>query len=313
MSIFINFIPTRLLITLSGKRTIYPFYHIVSDNPPIHIRHLYPIKTVEQFEKDLDFLQKHFSASVFPVKNNNPQFVLSFDDGLSEVYDTIAPILVKRNIPAIFFINSGFTDNKDLFFKYKISIIIEELNKNKIPEDLTNILNCKKLRDCRNKLLLMKFSDNKTIDKIAEILKIDFKDYLKTKKPYLSKTQISKLINDGFKIGAHSINHHLFSEINFDKQIKQTEDSINFIQRNFKTDKKLFAFPFSDYGVSDAYFKTVFEKNIADFTFGTAGIKDDIFEKNIQRIPTEKYGLSAKRHIKTEYLRYMIKKNMVKR
>ncbi len=270
MSIFINFIPTKLLLKLSGIKTIYPFYHIVSDKPPAHIKHLYPIRTVKQFEKDLDFLQKYFSASVFPVKDNSPQFVLSFDDGLSEVYDTIAPILLKRKISAIFFINSAFVDNRDMFKNYILSL------KQKNPE-------------------------------------IDFKEYLKNKKPYLTSNQIFELINEGFRIGAHSINHPLFSDIPEQEQIKQTKESINFIFKNFGEKQKLFAFPFTDNGVSDSYFKTVFEKSIVDYTFGTAGIKKDIFEKNIQRIPVEKYGLSAKRHIKTELLRYMIKKNMVKR
>jgi len=106
LSFFTLFIPTKFLIKLSGKRIIYPFYHIISDNPPAHIKYLYPVRSIKQFEKDLVFLQKHFTVSDFPVKGNNPQFVLSFDDGLSEVYDIIAPILKKRNIPAIFFVNT---------------------------------------------------------------------------------------------------------------------------------------------------------------------------------------------------------------
>jgi len=267
-------IPVRFLIKFSGKKVIYPFYHIISDNPPAHIKHLYPVRSIKQFEKDLDFLQEHFTASEFPPKKNKPSFILTFDDGLSEVYNIIAPILKTRNIPAIFFINSAFVDNKDMFFNY--------------------ILSLKK-----------------------ENPKIDFKEYLKNKKPYLTKQQISKLKTEGFTIGAHSINHPLYSEINEDEQIRQTEESIKFVSENFNETQKLFAFPFSDDSVKDTFFETVFNNRIADFTFGTAGIKDDVFERNIQRIPIEKYGLSAKRHIKTELFLYIIKRffgrNFVKR
>jgi len=264
-SIFTCFIPTKLLIKLSGKKIIYPFYHIISDNPPPHIKHLYPIRSVKQFEKDLDFLQKYFTASEFDSGNNKPQFILSFDDGLSEVYDIVAPILKRRNIPAIFFVNSAFVDNKDIFKNYIFSL------KQENPET-------------------------------------DYKKYLTNKKPYLTSEQIFELINEGFKIGAHSINHPLFSEISEAEQIKQTKESIDFICKKFGEKQKLFAFPFTDDGVTDVFFNTVFENKIVDYTFGTAGIKDDIFERNIQRIPIEKYGLSAKRHIKTEYLLYIIKK-----
>lgn len=265
LSFFTLSIPTIFLIKLSGKRIIYPFYHIISDNPPAHIKYLYPVRSIKQFEKDLVFLQKHFTASDFPVKGNNPQFVLSFDDGLSEDYDIIAPILKKRNIPAIFFVNSAFVDNKDMFTNY-----ISSLNK-----------------------------ENPTID---------FKEYLKNEKPYLTKQQISELKAEGFTIGAHSINHPLFSEITEKEQIRQVQESVNFVIENFGEKQKLFAFPFTDNNVKDTFFDTVFNKNIVDYTFGTAGIKDDNIKNNIQRIPVEKYGLSAKRHIKTEFLLYLVKR-----
>ncbi len=274
LSLIITIFPTKFLIKLSGKKVIYPFYHIISNNPPVHIKHLYPVRSIKQFEKDLDFLQKYFTASDFPPENKKTAFVLSFDDGLSEVYEIIAPILQKRNISAIFFINSAFVDNEDMFVNYVESIKKENPN-------------------------------------------IDYKEYLKSYKPYLTKEQIKELKEQGFTIGAHSINHPLFSEINEEEQIKQIKDNFTFLQYIVTINQKYFAFPFSDNGVKDTFFKTVYENKIADYTFGTAGIKDDIFERNIQRIPIEKYGLSAKRHIKTELLLYIVKrffgKELVKR
>ena len=51
-------------------------------------------------------------------------FLLSFDDGLKEVFTTIAPILLKKGVPASFFINPCFIDNNELFYRYKISLLI---------------------------------------------------------------------------------------------------------------------------------------------------------------------------------------------
>ncbi|NPA68002.1 MAG: polysaccharide deacetylase family protein [Chlorobi bacterium] len=265
ISLIALIIPTKVLIRLSGKKIIYPFYHIVSDNPPPHIKHLYPVRNIKQFEKDLDFLEKHFSASGFPPKDKNNLFVLSFDDGLSEIYNTVAPILKKRKIPAIFFLNSAFVDNKNIFNNYVSSL------KKENPDT-------------------------------------DINEYLIKQKPYLTSRQISKLKTEGFTLGAHGVTHPLFSGIPEDEQIRQTEESIKFVTENFGETQKLFAFPFTDNGIKNSFFNNIFENKIADYTFGTAGIKDDVFERNIQRIPVEKYGLSAKRHIKTEYLLYIIKK-----
>lgn len=48
---------------------------------------------------------------------------------MRQCYDVILPILEAKGIPATFFINSGFIDNKDLFFRFKASFLIDELHK----------------------------------------------------------------------------------------------------------------------------------------------------------------------------------------
>ena len=53
-----------LAFRVFGKRTsniFAPFYHLVSPQTPIHIKHLYPVITPKQFGKDLDFMLRHFS------------------------------------------------------------------------------------------------------------------------------------------------------------------------------------------------------------------------------------------------------------
>ena len=56
-------------------------------------------------------------------------FLLSFDDGLSEIYTDIFPILKAKNIKSIFFINPNFLDNKEALYKHSISLIISYLRK----------------------------------------------------------------------------------------------------------------------------------------------------------------------------------------
>lgn len=141
-SLFKGIISVRLLMKLTGKNVIFPFYHSVSDSYLAHIHHLYHPKTTKQFISDLDFLLKHYcpmdineviSFRDSSKKRSKPGFFLSFDDGLKEFYEIIAPVLLKKGIPAACFLNSGFVDNKDLFYRYKASLLCEYfLNEKKI-------------------------------------------------------------------------------------------------------------------------------------------------------------------------------------
>ena len=318
LSIFSFIIPVKFLIKLTGIRIIYPFYHIVNDNQPPHIKHLYSARTIKQFRKDLDFLRRYFHNTKDVLKNSNDKqnyFHLSFDDGLSECYDVIAPILKEYNIKATFFINSGFVDNKDLFFKYKASIIVEEIKQKGLTENqktkISTVLLSKRLLNINQiirYILNITYFQKQKLDKIADILEISFYDYLQKHKPYISSHQIKELIKDGHQIGSHSIDHPLFSNLSEKEQIRQTSESIQYTENEFDVKAKLFAFPFTDDQVKTSFFNTVFNNKIIDYSFGTAGIKKDSITKNIQRIPIEKKSMSAERYIKTEYLLYFLKR-----
>ncbi len=103
--ILYNISNKKMLSTFSDQ-TIFPYYHIVRDDQVAHIENLYPYKNRNQFSNDIDLLIKNYKP-LHPediVKNTTSKngFLLSFDDGLEEVYSVIYPILKKYNIKAIF-------------------------------------------------------------------------------------------------------------------------------------------------------------------------------------------------------------------
>lgn len=51
---------TGLLAGWSGQHLLLPFYHMVSDDDPVHVRYLYPAPTTKRFKADLDFLLRDF-------------------------------------------------------------------------------------------------------------------------------------------------------------------------------------------------------------------------------------------------------------
>jgi len=324
-------VSSNLLLNISNQRLILPFYHTISDENVPHICHLYPIKGVKKFVDDLDFLLKLYKPIDYCefndlVLNNKrpekPSFLLSFDDGLSEFHNVIAPILIQKGIPAICFLNSDFIDNNDLFYRYKESLLVDHLAKNQ------KLLSDKKVLDwvsdhsdgtieiCRF-LMSVLYRDRNCLDDFASLINYDFKEYLSVHKPYLTSNQVLSLKDQGFYFGSHSIDHPEYRFISFDEQIRQTKESIENICSRFSLDYKIFSFPFTDYNVSRQFFDTVYKENIADFTFGSAGQKEEVFSNHFQRIPFEMDYLTAKEIYNSELIYFIFKaffgKNTIKR
>lgn len=316
-----NIIPPTLLQKLSNQRLILPFYHTISDEDCPHIKHLYSVKGVQSFVNDLDFLLKYYKPidyNEFQELSRNQSlpkqnsFLLSFDDGLKEFHDVIAPILLKKGIPAICFLNSGFIDNKDLFYRYKASLLIDKINKNpKIFKKFSS-----QFKDAQS-LLSIGYHNQNILDEVALQIDYDYNHFLTNYQPYLTTNQIKSLIQKGFYFGAHSIDHPVYQELAIEEQIRQTKQSIQSISEMFSLDYKIFSFPFTDYNVSNNFFSRIFDEKIADHTFGSAGQKKDSVPNNFQRIPFEISNYSARKIHNAELFYYLLKipfgKNIIKR
>jgi len=331
ISPFSNCFTTSLYQKLSGKHLVFPFYHSVAFQPLPHIDSLYTLRTEMNFRNDIDYLLAHFNpiepqkALTFHHEKKHPakpSFLLSFDDGLSGFYHHESHLLYKKGIPAIVFLNSAFIDNKDLFYRYKASLLINHLHENPETIRLISVFLADHgiiKKDLSEALLTIKFQDQHLLDKIANICQYSFKDFLQKQQPYLTTEQIKELSQKGFLFGAHSIDHPKYSDIPFEEQFKQTQLSVEYVKNKFQQPLSLFAFPFTDDGVSVKLFNTFFdpEKTMVDFSFGGAGIKNDISPRHIQRIPMEGIHASGRKIIKTEYLYYMVKslfgKNTIRR
>jgi peptidoglycan/xylan/chitin deacetylase (PgdA/CDA1 family) len=312
----------QFLRKLSGQFLIHPFYHAVSDNPPAHLKHLYPIKSIKKFKDDLDFYLKYFAPLSPELLINNewlnskePYFLLSFDDGLREVKDFIIPILMEKGIKAIFFINNSFIDNKDIFFRYKASLLVEQLHKTspkisvlkEISRKLEIAVNGK--NEIIQSILAIRFHNRILLDYLAPLMDVDFSDYLKKQKPYLMSHEITDIKNKGFFIGSHSFDHPDFACLNEDDQLKEISRSANDITSRFGLNYKYFAFPFTDHDISNKVLKRMHDKDnsMVNLSFGTAGLKNAEQFLHFQRIGVEKTVHAASVYLKSEYFYYLLK------
>jgi peptidoglycan/xylan/chitin deacetylase (PgdA/CDA1 family) len=315
-------LPMQSAISLTGQRLILLVYHTVCDEVPGHFKHLYKPRSLKLFTEDLHFLLRHYEPVDLPrlkeitLNREKPKknlFFISFDDGLSEFYDQAAPVLLKKGVPATCFLNTDYIDNRDLFYRYKVSLIIEEIQKLKEKREFWEKFHAVKEKYSipqgyyRSVLSALDHRNLPFIDEAAKLVRLDFREYLKSKKPYLSSDQIRKLIQKGFTFGGHSIDHPNFSLLEEKDRIWQAIESARHVQEQFNLNDRIFAFPFTDHGIGKAFFKSVYADGRIELSFGSAGLKKDSEYRNLQRIPMEDFDISAERRLKTDYFYYLLK------
>lgn len=324
-------ISQRSLIRLTGREMIFPFYHAISDKDLPYISNLYPLRSVRQFERDLEVLCKTFEPvdldEIYRRIDSGsalgkPVFHLTFDDGLTEIYDVVVSILERKGIPATFFINTGFVDNKNLFYRYKVGLIIERMKGDGVQHFSELVEQCLRGKSkwkgtMRSSLMALTYNDGVVVDEIVSLVELEVDSWLEKHKPYMSSDQIKELLHKGYKIGSHSVDHPRFEDIGLEDQKAQIARSFAMLKDMFGIDERLFSFPFGDHGVGLALFDWMYGDGKCRMSFGVSGLKDDYCAHHIHRVPMDMCAGDPEQFIKSEYLYFVLKsvfkKNKIRR
>ncbi|GAA3636576.1 polysaccharide deacetylase family protein [Flavivirga jejuensis] len=320
-------ISSKRFLPVFKDQSIFPYYHIVRNNQVNHIEHLYSFKNKEQFLNDIDILSNNYrplepkELLENSIKKNT--FLLSFDDGLKEVYTVIYPILKKKNIKAIFFINPNFIDNKEGLYKHYISIIISNLKgKNFEISSLDKIsdifsFSYTTIEDFKQKFTSIKYAEREKVHDVLNFLDINIEDYLNIHKPYITKEQIQEMIKDGFYFGGHTMGHPPLVQLSHEEQKVEIINSIDWLKQNFDINYSLFSFPFSDRSISKKLLEELLEYDNDIKIFGNSGLKKDMDERIIQRFSLENPNKQTEKSIVLEnlykYFNMVIGKYHIKR
>lgn len=304
------------LIKASGQQIIFPFYHVVSNDDLPHIKHLYSYRNVAAFERDMDFLMRHFTPLHYDdllsgrYQPNTPYVHLSFDDGLSEMYHIVRPILLEKGIPATFFINSAFVNDQGLMYRYKVSLLLEHVPAEALKkaivfgEERKNV----QVSDPKRFLLQLDARQEQWINDIAVAAGFDFSAFLQTNKPYMDLEQIMQLQRDGFTIGAHSVDHPAFASIAPVSQAEQVKQSVQYVRDTCGVKNPAFAFPFTAVGADPKLFDTMYAEFGVSRSFGTGGMQKQKYPNHIDRIPAEYRDWPLESVVKAEYHYFLAKK-----
>lgn len=259
-------IPLSIYPYLIPRDVVGVFYHAVSNERLAHIQHLYPPEPIARFEAALQYIQKNFNVVTSDAIEAHrlhgaalPQRALhlSFDDGFAECHSVARPLLMKYKLPCTFFVTSDWVDNGKMFYRNKVSLCIERLRE--LEQDaakmvfmsLNNALDIRLTSDNDFEVWIkaLQRSDEPVIDMAAKMLGLDMKDYLETRKPYMTTDQIREMHADGFEIAAHTRSHSKLALLPSDEAEAEIVESARFIQGITGQERVHFSFPYSATGL----------------------------------------------------------------
>lgn len=294
------------LLRRPAHRLICPLYHTVRSTTPSWWGPRYRIKTPAEFELDLDqWLRWGKPVSLSDLiawsrgKRDCPRgFFLSFDDGYRELYEVVAPILRRKGVPATFFLVSSLLDNAAVFCRDHLGLISQAME-GASPAALAEVhARLKRAGLSWAELWASRQPQPQLIAELSALLEVDAKAWLEREQPYLTTAQASELLQAGFALGAHSIDHPLYAGLAPEEQVRQTRVSMDFIVSRFGLDHRAFAFPYGEFGVDPGFVISMVKRGAVEIFFGTDGVHPDArAPRLVQRLSCEDHRGSLREHL----------------
>jgi len=260
----------------------------------LHSKNFY--KQIDFFDYKYGLISKeNFISSLKKGVSGSNEIILTFDDGLSDHYFNVFKHLVNKETWGIFYISTGpYTDCK-LLDVHRIHVILSNLGGHKALTSLRKILEPKmidqdKVDEFQESTYKLQ-DDSSSFTEFKKILNyyvpLKWKSYLLdsllrqnistseevkiAKEYYLSIEQIQEMHNSGMMIGAHTSHHNVLSNLDIKEQIKEINDSCDFLSNCLGEEVKTFAYP---YGTKKTYTeetqKIIVDKGL-DFGFAVDG------------------------------------------
>ncbi len=306
--------------------TLCMCYHMISNTQVPHVKH-YPFLNTTEFECDLQYLQKTFgfisyeemiTTRLTADARRRTSVCLSFDDGFSECFSTVRPILLRYGAPCIFFVVTDFIDNRLPFFETEVSLCMNAVSTLPV-ENVDEVISCFGLQTLLSEfvgelpawrgkavldfsglnprsqsfikwLLTLGPADMHLLDRLCQQLGIDVTRYLETAKPYLTTEQLLRLQSDGFTIGAHSRSHRLLQDLSPADAETEIVESCRAIQSITGQSSVPFAFPYSGCGIDRNWLAQLRkEHDMIGLFFDTQGLRQDA-PFVVQRVFGERFG-----------------------
>ncbi len=233
-----------------GKLLVLTYHRVLQDYDEI-------IDEVDavQFTQQMETLAEYFN--VFSLQEGldllrkgdlPPNAVcITFDDGYRDNYDVAFPILKALNLPATFFIATGYVGGgmmwndvliESLRHTSQTKIDLTELSLDKYAIDtVPHKLNLIRLLigQWRNKPLLER---NQLSERLSQLAQYDCKDRI-----MMADHEIKELSDSGMEIGGHTVNHPILSSTRIDEARDEILNGKKYLEELINAPIKYFAYP----------------------------------------------------------------------
>jgi len=265
-----KWIPSQMYPHLVRREVTSIFYHVVSDDVLAHVRYLYPVVPVPVFRDTLATLKARFNFVSYELLQGNylhgvplpPNAVhLSFDDGFSECFTVVRPILLELGIPCTFFLTIDWLDNRMLYFRHQVSLCVHQAGGLPDPDrrDFFRALNREfelslvDLDGFTRWITAFRTPNDPLLTEVCRLLALDIPAYLQQYQPYLTTSQVKALHDAGFTIGAHGLTHRKLGFVPEEDLGREIVDSCREVQKITAQPVVPFSFPQSAGNVERAF------------------------------------------------------------
>ncbi len=190
--------------------------------------------TCAKFEKHIQIIAKYFhsftiSQALWLLQQKQlpfPSVCVSFDDGYANNCENSLPILQKYQVPATFFITTGYINGGMMWNDKVVEAIrhskLEQLNLQDIALSTYPIKTITEKRNTIDQLLsLLKYLDfNERADKVAYIQQQTQVDLNSDNNLMLNAKQIKQLADAEMEIAGHTVYHPILAKIS-PEQVRQ--------------------------------------------------------------------------------------------
>lgn len=253
-SVFFGFLKQLSSITSNlfwQKRLIVLIYHRVLDQSDF----MRPDEVDrEAFAWQMDLLANYFNVlsvddALARLKDNTlpaRSICITFDDGYADNFYNALPILKERNLPACFFVASGYLDGGRMWNDTIIEAI-RQTNESSIDLKEINFYNfdisspLKKVAAAQALIRQIKHmpiaKKNICIDYVESLSKSLPRDLM------LTSQQVKALSDNGMTIGCHTVTHPIFVNMSESEITREITESRATLQDIIGREISLFAYP----------------------------------------------------------------------
>ena len=235
--------------------------------------------TEEQLDEQLRFLTRHLEVVGPEVLDSGPparaQVMLTFDDGYRDNHDLALPVLRDHDVPAVFFVTSGFLDEPTLPWWGELHWMLTASERTSLtlerwpagPDGGTVILDGSRatLERLRAGYESVAPSDQQAfMDEVAAALGVD-RPRDRGDAVWMTWDMVRALRDAGMTIGGHTATHPRLADLPADEQAREVDAGLRRLQDELDERPTLFSYP---YGGRDAFDqRTVAALRDADIRF----------------------------------------------